>query len=323
MRPTLVAFHAHPDDEAIFTGGTIRVAVENGWRVVVVVATDGEEGRPQNDTGSDLGRHRRGEVSVAAAILGVERVEFLGYRDSGFAATLSASPAALVRAAGHEAAGRLHRILREERAVAVTSYDAGGVYGHPDHVRVHEIAAHAVADTLCDVYEATVNRTALLRLRARLLARGLDPDLWPEELTRDMGLEEGAGLVGLDVAPVLSRKLAAIAGTPARRSRPRRSWACPRVCSITSSVRSGTAPHASSTAASSRCSASVSASVSAPGPGAPPTPARRWRSRTQDPDRIDGSTPPGQPRRYHRVAEDDRRVDPARPTAAISPRSRG
>jgi LmbE family N-acetylglucosaminyl deacetylase len=211
MRPTLVTFHAHPDDEAIFTGGTIALAVEMGWRVVVVVATDGEEGRPLRRVGSDLGRHRRREVSASARTLGVERVEFLGYRDSGAAVPAPASTATLAGAPAHEAAGRLRHILVEERAVAVTSYDEGGVYGHPDHVRVHDIASDAVAGTRCDVYEATINRTALARLRTRLLALGLAPALWPEELSLCMGLEESAGLVGLDVSSVLRRKLAAIA----------------------------------------------------------------------------------------------------------------
>ena len=43
---TVVFFHAHPDDEAIFTGGTIARLADSGHRVVLVVATKGELGAP-------------------------------------------------------------------------------------------------------------------------------------------------------------------------------------------------------------------------------------------------------------------------------------
>ena len=51
---TVVFFHAHPDDEAIFTGGTMALLAAAGWRVVLVLATAGERGetsRLSNRTG--------------------------------------------------------------------------------------------------------------------------------------------------------------------------------------------------------------------------------------------------------------------------------
>jgi LmbE family N-acetylglucosaminyl deacetylase len=62
-------------------------------------------------------------------------------------------------------------VLAEERADALTIYDAHGGYGHPDHVRVHEVglAAAALAGTPL-VLEATVAREALQR-GVRLLNR--------------------------------------------------------------------------------------------------------------------------------------------------------
>src|SRR5829696_751091 len=86
-RGTLVSFHAHPDDEVITTGGTIARAVEEGHRVVLVFATRGELGEVPDDLapGESLAERRTAETARAAVILGVSRVEYLGYRDSGMA----------------------------------------------------------------------------------------------------------------------------------------------------------------------------------------------------------------------------------------------
>jgi len=74
---TVVAFHAHPDDEAILTGGTLASASAVGHRVVVVTATDGRMGSEIDDTRMD-------ELRSSADILGLHRVECLGYADSGY-----------------------------------------------------------------------------------------------------------------------------------------------------------------------------------------------------------------------------------------------
>jgi LmbE family N-acetylglucosaminyl deacetylase len=110
-------------------------------------------------------------------------------------------------------ASRLRRILARERACALTSYDRIGVYGHRDHVRVHEIAASAVLATGCDLIEATVSRVTLRRLRGHLLQRGLDPASWPPALVDGIGTDDSAHdrLVAVDVGPHLARKRAAIA----------------------------------------------------------------------------------------------------------------
>jgi LmbE family N-acetylglucosaminyl deacetylase len=218
VTPCLVAFHAHPDDEAIFTGGTIVRAVRSGWRVVLVVATSGESGRSPGWVGDDLAAHRRAETDASARLLGVDRVEFLPYRDSGAdpvdPAGRRGGPGASATLAGSsvlEAAARLRTILIDEHATVLTSYDGGGIYGHRDHVRVHEIAAAAVLDTLCDLVEATVSRTALRALRADLVARGLRTEAWPEDLLGRVGVEDTGDLVAVDVTEELPVKLRALA----------------------------------------------------------------------------------------------------------------
>ena len=82
---TLVCFHAHPDDECLATGGTIARASAEGHRVVLVVATDGAYGEvPQDlEPGETLADRRAKEVAASAKVLGVARLEMLGYKDSG------------------------------------------------------------------------------------------------------------------------------------------------------------------------------------------------------------------------------------------------
>ncbi len=177
---TLVMLHAHPDDEAISTGGTMARAVEEGHRVVLVVATGGELGEVAEDVleaSEALGDRRRDEVTAAAAELGAQRVELLGYRDSGMMGEASnADPACFWQADVDEAAVRLAAICREERADVLTCYDDHGGYGHPDHIQVHRVG-HRAAELagVAEVYEATMDRDHLGALVRRARAAGDGP----------------------------------------------------------------------------------------------------------------------------------------------------
>ncbi|WP_314175666.1 PIG-L deacetylase family protein [Streptomyces winkii] len=162
--PTLVAFHAHPDDEVLLTGGTLARAAAEGHRVVVVVATDGLMGEVPE--GGEPPRMR--ELRTSAAVLGVGRVVHLGYADSGHGAVLYPDPpdrTRFVRAETEEAARRLAEVLREEGADVLLSYDANGGYGHRDHVKVHHVGKRAaeLAGT-ARVLEATMPREGFGRL---------------------------------------------------------------------------------------------------------------------------------------------------------------
>ncbi len=146
MSHTLLAFHAHPDDEAILTGGTLARAAAEGHRVVLVTATDGALGLTTPRYAGRLAQVRAQELRSSAAELGVARVVQLGYADSGLGPELFDDPPGqvrFVRADPAEAAQRLAEILREEDVEVLLSYDANGGYGHPDHVRVHEVGAAA------------------------------------------------------------------------------------------------------------------------------------------------------------------------------------
>jgi LmbE family N-acetylglucosaminyl deacetylase len=165
-----VAFHAHPDDEALFTGGTLARLSAEGHRVVVVVATGGERGLTGSETG-DLAVTRRLELERSAAALGVSRVELLGYTDSGLDDPVEPAAGSFCAAPAEEAAAKLRVLLEEEQADALTIYDEHGGYGHRDHLRVREVGllAAAAAGTPL-VLEATVAREALQR-GVRLLNR--------------------------------------------------------------------------------------------------------------------------------------------------------
>ncbi|SFQ34668.1 N-acetylglucosaminyl deacetylase, LmbE family [Amycolatopsis arida] len=164
---TLVTFHAHPDDESICCGGVMRKAHEEGHRVVLVLATRGEQGEvPEGflTEGEELWQRRVAETYAAAGILGVDRVEFLGYRDSGMMGEpTNDAPGSFWTAPVEEAARRLAAILREERADVLTCYDDNGGYGHPDHIQVHRVGMRAgeLADTP-RVYQHTMNRDQMV-----------------------------------------------------------------------------------------------------------------------------------------------------------------
>ena len=209
---TLVAFHAHPDDEALLTGGTLARAAAEGHRVVLVVATSGEAGLvADRQTGPRLAARRRQELRAAATALGCARVEVLDYADSGMHGE-AGGEAAFARADVESAAHRLAAILREEAADVLTVYDPAGGYGHPDHVQVHLVGSRAaeLAGTPV-VLEATVDRTALQRV-LRVVSRlpGIPADFAPGRFDRAFS-DRQAITHAVDVRAQADAKRAALA----------------------------------------------------------------------------------------------------------------
>jgi len=182
-RLTIVSFHAHPDDEALLTAGTLARAAAAGHRVVLVCATAGEAGLAAAGygTGDSLGSHRVAELDASAAALGATEVELLGYADSGLHGEVVPTDGQVrfVDADVETAARQLAEICRRWQADVLTGYDPQGGYGHPDHLQVHRVARRAAE--LCDVVllEATVPREPLVRLlrlgrRLHLVPASLD-----------------------------------------------------------------------------------------------------------------------------------------------------
>ena len=159
----VVFFHAHPDDESIFTGLAMRRITDLGGRVILVTATCGEEGVPRSPLrpGESLAGRRARELETACEHLGVSRLVLLSYRDSGVAGSRSnAHPSGFVHHV-HEASRSVGRLLRSEGAEALVHYDGDGIYGHPDHVAVHRTGVRAAGREGVSVYEATVDRDHL------------------------------------------------------------------------------------------------------------------------------------------------------------------
>ena len=210
---TIVAFHAHPDDEALLTGGTLARASRLGHRVVLVVATDGERGLAATATSSlGLASVRTAELDRAARALGAARVVRLGLPDSGWGTSEPVRPGAFARMPLAAAAEGLSAVLLEERAAVLTTYDSAGGYGHPDHVAVHRVGAFAAAHAGTPaVLQATLPREIIARV-TRLLAvvPGL-LDVHDVQRLRRGFTPNGLITHQVDVRPDLDAKLSALA----------------------------------------------------------------------------------------------------------------
>ena len=222
---TLVVFHAHPDDEVISTGGTIARAANDGHRVVLVVATNGDHGEVPDDLapGETLVDRRRRETEASAQVLGVSRIVWLGYTDSGMTGWAQNSDPDSFHLADTAVAGaRLADVLREESADVLTIYDWHGNYGHPDHIAVHRVgvaAAQLVPEVR--VLEATMNRDAFVRMIEAARNAGADlgsPDgeqedfdpTGPADDGNPMGMPEAELTLAVDVTGHLDAKRAAM-----------------------------------------------------------------------------------------------------------------
>jgi N-acetyl-1-D-myo-inositol-2-amino-2-deoxy-alpha-D-glucopyranoside deacetylase len=149
-RITLMTVHAHPDDETIATGGVMAKAVADGHRVILVTCTRGEQGEivvKEIDTPENhrrLGEMRAAELEAAMAELGVTEWENLGYRDSDMMGREGNNdPRTFWQADLDEAAGRLTWLVRRYQPDVITTYNSFGGYGHPDHIRTHDVAVRA------------------------------------------------------------------------------------------------------------------------------------------------------------------------------------
>lgn len=149
-RLTIMCVHAHPDDEVFGTGGALARYADEGAHTVLITCTRGEEGEivdPSmniDEVKPRLGEVRTEELRCAVRALGIETHEYLGYRDSGMAGTESNhNPASFHMADMHEATERLVRLVRRYRPRVLTSYDENGSYGHPDHIKAHQITVRA------------------------------------------------------------------------------------------------------------------------------------------------------------------------------------
>jgi LmbE family N-acetylglucosaminyl deacetylase len=185
MPLTLMAVHAHPDDEVISTGGTLARYAEEGLQTVVVTCTDGSQGFGPGgvlpgEPGHDLdavAATRRQELARSCSALGVSQLEMLGYRDSGMAGWAGNNePAAFCNVPVEEPAAAVAELIRRYQPHVLITYDANGGYGHPDHIQAHRVAMAALglARTVSKTYQTARGRRDVERLAE--LRRRLQPD---------------------------------------------------------------------------------------------------------------------------------------------------
>ena len=153
----LLLVHAHPDDETINNGVTMAKYAASGAQVTLVTCTRGEEGEVlvtelanlASDKDDKLGEHREVELKDAMAQLGINDFRFLGapnkkWRDSGMMGTPQNERGNVFWQADlDEASHELVKIILEIQPQVLITYDEFGGYGHPDHIKAHQVAMRA------------------------------------------------------------------------------------------------------------------------------------------------------------------------------------
>ena len=209
----LLFVHAHPDDESIATGATMAKYAAEGALVTLVTCTLGEEGEvlvPElshiASVGEDvLGEHRIGELEDAMRLLGIEDHRFLGgpgrYRDSGMEGTpTNDNPASFWQADLAAPTRDLVAIMREVRPQIVVTYDENGAYGHPDHIKAHQVTAAAYEKSADPSYEPDLgpawqpSKLYFSVVGKSLLQAGID-------LLKEQGKELFEGVTSADDVP--------------------------------------------------------------------------------------------------------------------------
>ena len=219
---TLMAVHAHPDDEAIGTGGILARYAAEGVRTVLVTCTNGElgdapGGLKPGDPGHDenvVVPLRRRELEASCEVLGVSQLELLGYHDSGMEGwPQNDAPDAFWRTPVDEAAGRLADLMRTYAPQVVVTYDENGFYGHPDHIQANRVTRAAIAE--CGIpaklYYTAVARSRMRGFRATLAEHGIDAGVQEIEDMPDIGTPDELITTTIDCSAVAGRKYASLA----------------------------------------------------------------------------------------------------------------
>jgi LmbE family N-acetylglucosaminyl deacetylase len=221
---TLMAVHAHPDDESSSTGGVLATYSGQGLRTVVVTCTNGEFGdapggvKPGEDGHDEqaVAQLRLAELRQACKILGVTDLETLGYHDSGMPDwDYKDRPEAFCNVPLAEVTERVGALMEKYRPQVVVSYDADGPYQHPDHVHAARAAAAAAAATgiPAKFYLTAMRPSSWRKIWDALRELGEDVP-GPREVTDEMRaqMEEAERRITttVDIRPVLALKREAL-----------------------------------------------------------------------------------------------------------------
>ncbi|MFF2522695.1 PIG-L family deacetylase [Streptomyces liangshanensis] len=227
---TLMAVHAHPDDEATGTGGVLARYAAEGIRTVLVTCTDGgcgdgpggvKPGDPGHDPAA-VAAMRRDELAASCDVLGISDLEMLDYADSGMMGwATNDAPGAFWRTPVEVGAARLAELMRHYRPDVVVTYDENGFYGHPDHIQAHRITMAALemiaaepAPLTPKVYWTTMPRSAMRRFGETLREFGEEmPEPDPDEAgpAFEIGLPDDEITTWVDATAFSDQKFDALA----------------------------------------------------------------------------------------------------------------
>jgi LmbE family N-acetylglucosaminyl deacetylase len=216
---TLMAVHAHPDDEASSTGGVLATYSAEGIRTVVVTCTNGEFGdapggiKPGQDGHDEatVAQIRLAELRQSVKLLGVSDLELLGYHDSGMPEwDYKTRPDAFCNIPAAEVTGRISALIEKYRPQVLITYDDKGLYQHPDHVYASQMAQAAVAETgiPAKLYLSTIRGSGWDKLRKALREAGVEmPEMTlTDEQRAQAAATEASITTTVDIRPMLSRK---------------------------------------------------------------------------------------------------------------------
>jgi len=222
---TMMAVHAHPDDEASSTGGVLAAYSAQAIRTVVVTCTNGEFGDAPGgvkpgQNGHDeqaVAQHRLAELRESCAILGVTNLELLGYHDSGMPEwDYKDRPEAFCNIPEADVAARISGLIDRYRPQVLIAYDDQGPYQHPDHVHASRCAqaafaasADAGSGSLAKLYLSAMRGSDWRKIWEALRELGADvPDFEnadPDRQQRALASEQRITTT-VDIRPVLGRK---------------------------------------------------------------------------------------------------------------------
>ncbi|MYS23622.1 N-acetylglucosaminyl deacetylase, LmbE family [Streptomyces sp. DvalAA-14] len=222
---TLMAVHAHPDDEATGTGGILARYAAEGMRTVLVTCTDGgcgdgPGGVKPGDPGHDptaVTAMRRQELQASCDVLKISDLEMLGYADSGMMGwATNDAPGSFWRTPVEEGAARLAELMRHYRPDVVVTYDEYGFYGHPDHIQAHRITMAALEMTAPTpkVYWTTAPRSMMRRFGEVMREFGADmpaPDPAEAAAMAEIGLPDDEITTWVDATAFSGQKFDALA----------------------------------------------------------------------------------------------------------------
>jgi LmbE family N-acetylglucosaminyl deacetylase len=215
---TLMAVHAHPDDEATGTGGVLAQSAAQGIQTVLVTCTDGgcgdgpggvKPGEPGHDPAAVVAM-RRLELEASCAVLKVSALELLGYADSGMMGwPQNEAPEAFWNTPVDTAAARLAELIERYRPDVIVTYDENGFYGHPDHIQTHRVTMAAVdlAESKAKVYWTTFPRSAMEKFARTMRELGADWDeADPDSDEPEIGLPDDQITTWVDTSAFGSQK---------------------------------------------------------------------------------------------------------------------